>query len=49
MPNLSMIRNADQTPLTFNIPSKSTIHMKWVKSVTMVTTETTGNEKNALL
>ena len=40
---LSQIGNADQTPLTFDLPSASTVALKGSKTVTI---NTTGNEKN---
>lgn len=41
--SLSQIGNADQTPLTFDMPSGTTIDQKGAKTVTI---KTTGNEKN---
>jgi len=40
---LSQIGNADQTPLTFDLPSATTVCTKGSKKVTI---KTTGNEKN---
>ena len=40
-----MIGNADQMPLTFDIPSESTVQTKGAKIVTI---RTTGNEKKTL-
>ena len=40
---LSRIGNADQTPLTFDLPSQTTIHSKGDKSVSI---KTTGHEKD---
>ncbi|MCU7881477.1 MAG: hypothetical protein KZQ60_13760 [Candidatus Thiodiazotropha sp. (ex Lucinoma aequizonata)] len=40
---LSQIGNADQTPLTFDLPYASSINAKGAKTVTI---NTTGNEKN---
>ena len=41
--NMSKIGNADQTPLTFDLPSENTVNIKGARSVTM---RSTGNEKN---
>ena len=41
--SLSQIGNADQTPLTFDIPYTQTVDFKGEKTVTI---KTTGNEKN---
>ena len=41
--DLSQIGNADQTPLTFDLPSDTTIAPKGSSTVTI---KTTGNEKN---
>ena len=41
--DISNIANADQTPLTFDLPSNQTIDFKGASSVTM---KSTGNEKN---
>jgi hypothetical protein len=41
--SLSQIGNADQTPITFDLPSATTITTKGAKSISM---PTTGNEKN---
>ena len=41
--SLSQIGNADQTPLTFVLPSATTITTKGAKSISMTTT---GNEEN---
>ena len=40
---LSLIGNADQTPLTFDMPSNSTVDSKGTKSVSIMTT---GHEKD---
>ena len=40
---LSLIGNADQTPLTFDMPSNSTVDSKGTKSVSLMTT---GHEKD---
>lgn len=41
--DLSQIGNADQTPLTFDLPYSTTVDVKGAKSVSI---NTTGNEKN---
>ena len=41
--DLSQIGNADQTPLTFDMPYNTTVNTKGAKSVQL---NTTGNEKN---
>ena len=41
--NMSQIGNADQTPVTFDLPSETTVSIKGARSVTM---RSTGNEKN---
>ncbi|MCU7901008.1 MAG: hypothetical protein KZQ66_02470, partial [Candidatus Thiodiazotropha sp. (ex Lucinoma aequizonata)] len=41
--DLSQIGNADQTPLTFDLPYATTVDVKGAKSVSI---NTTGNEKN---
>lgn len=41
--DLSQIGNADQTPLTFDLPSATSVAIKGSKTVTI---NTTGNEKN---
>lgn len=41
--DMSQIGNADQTPLTFDLPSENTVNIKGARSVTM---RSTGNEKN---
>ena len=41
--SLSQICNADQTPLTFDLPAETTINSKGASTVSI---KTTGNEKN---
>ena len=43
--DMSQIGNADQNPLTFDLPSEKTVTIKGAKSVIM---RSTGNEKNRL-